>query len=267
MTGITDDDSSVKVLAATPATVVATGSDWCDITELGLAVVDPASLTTNCPETNMPPGPLSDCSYGTLAALDVKPTGVMFPAPNSGRPELRFDLIAHPPECRELEIPCNLVVYQFLDPDWVQAGQASEIIAGFADAKLRHFSIFVLVELPQPTPIPGIDGFQTEVGSDWYLDEGGPLQVALTISQPELAEFGLDVEGHQRFVSFRDARFVVEGVAPPACDQGFADGDELTCLLPQGTGINLTWDGAEARIEPVGLRYFVVITATAFEVF
>ncbi|MCK5609173.1 hypothetical protein KAR91_45280, partial [Candidatus Pacearchaeota archaeon] len=245
--GVSGDVSGVTVPDGTVAEFDG-GGYWCGSPTLEAIKIDVnAEIAANgCFNDFATPTPASpNCEpFNALAAIDIRPSNIGFI--NIPKPELRYDLAANPPVCRQEGIVCGgFGIYQLLSSsssggpsNWLLVGQATETsYAGTSVAvgTVNHFSIFALVELPEPDPAPSPSRFEMIVASD-FLDDGlGTIKVTFTIVQA-------DVEGFEktRLFSFTNIDPALdEGSLPGECFDTDILAETLTCLFPIGTSVLL----------------------------
>jgi hypothetical protein len=262
------DISSVTVQAGDAAMDErASNAPWCDTTEVLLTKLDVATAVSNngCPGNNaitsLPCSP-----DGMLAALEVKPTPISFPA--GSRPELVYDLDANPPQ-EGCEL-CTLAVYQRRQPpvagqnNWRWVANAARATLGSTDiarAFITHFSVFALVELPAPEAIqPGAADGVFIVESDFISEQEGPITVQLTFQDGRIDTARELDRGVSRLFRF-DLVEPVAGLDDPGCPGTPAE--SMTCLFPIGTEVNVlvSKDGL-VSIGRVSDAYRVDFTAT-----
>jgi hypothetical protein len=221
---------------------------WCDTSELSLTklVLANAVAANGCPyayaATVLPCFP-----YGMLAVLEIQPTPIGFPILAS-QPTLVYDLKENPKQ-KECD-GCSLSVWQ-LKPvtspgaaNWRRVDtQVTERFdsatnRSLAEAKIDHFSVFALVDLPVPEPIQG--GQVSMVVASEFGEDRNALAVQLVfvdgaIDASRVLEKG--VSPVFRFVGFEPA-----GDSPdPACDGPPAE--LLTCLFPIDTEVSIELHG------------------------
>lgn len=262
------DISSVTVQAGDGAQDErASNAPWCDTTEVSLTKLDVATAVSNngCPGNNaitsLPCSP-----DGMLAALEIKPTPVAFPA--ASRPELVYDLDANPPQ-EGCEL-CVLAVYQRRPQpvagqnNWRWVASATRATLGtteIARAFVNHFSVFALVELPAPAAIqPGAANGVFIVESDFISEQEGPITVQLTFRDGRVDTARELDKGVSRLFRF-DRVEPVAGLDDPGCPGTPAE--SMSCLFPVGTEVNvLVSDDGLVSIGRVSDAYRVDFTAT-----
>lgn len=237
---VATEASSVTVTKGTYATVDGNGL-WCG-ENLGVDALSQSTLNQliskygcfNSATSKIPP-----CTpYNALAALDINPDSISFP--KSPKPKLRYDLSAHKPTCKQLDIACGgYAIYQLQEQSakWLFAGSAFETsFSGkqVAEGSVSHFSIFALVELPAPRPVtpPALPPFTAGmvVASEFLVDDGGSITVAIEILRSPLPE-----TGEIRLFRLTGVDPVFDPAQLPAnCLAGQTIAEQLSCLLPIG---------------------------------
>jgi hypothetical protein len=237
------------------------GGDWCATGDFEADKIDvnAAIAAFGCfydRSDKTPP-----CSpYGALAAIDVKPSNVSFPAPP--KPSLRYDLDANPPACEQLGITCGWYgIYQLITPipdppakAWRWVGPATETTysgKAVAEGDINHFSIFALVELPGPRPVAPPLRAGMIVASDFLEDDRGDVLVAFEILEGDLQEVG-----QTRLFRFSnvDPAFSDPNLPEECLDLG-TPAEQLTCLFPIDTEVTVAVgvDGVANQVSIVGV--------------
>lgn len=222
---------------------------WCDSDELSIAALDVAATVANvgCPSNASVTTP--PClPWGMLAALEIEPTPVRFPDPAT-RPQLVYDLDANPPQeqCED----CLLKVYQLKDPlppsgsNWRFVGNATPGSTGgvpTANANISHFSVFALVEVPPPRPVPGGGGEAVAIVTSEFIDVGDNA-VSVDLAFPNGAEFDQEAiePGGVRNFLFTGVELVE--FSDGGCQIGLP-GASLDCLYPIETEVIFTLESA-----------------------
>jgi len=106
----------------------------------------------------------------------------------------------------------------------------------FAEGRIYHFSIFALVELPDPTTVTGPRTMGMIIASDFIEDDRGDISVGVIVFEDSLGE--LDQAGEQRLFRFSGvdpASF--EGDVPPDCEALPSVAEQFTCLFPIDTAV------------------------------
>ena len=213
---------------------------WCSPTQLAITIANLAGL---------PPCPYAGC----LIAVDVKPDNIDFSNPantNATKPSLSYDLAEHPPSESGINLEdCsnNYNCFAFYREDsgsWIFAGAATTTMIGsewFATGRINHFSVFALVQLPQPAAVQPPRAFGMVVRSEFHEDENGGLSVAVLIAEDRGGEFSVDSgERILRLTGFEPLEF--EGDIDPACQDAARTELLFTCLFPAGTRVELLLD-------------------------
>jgi hypothetical protein len=226
------DGSSIEVFADTYAYTDPGDVPWCDTDDLGISPQDLSSL---------PACPVTKC----LAAVNVTPDNIKFPYSkntSASRPELSYDLDEHPPAKDPESCGGSAYCYSIyqLRPSvntWRYVGHAEAIPVGpewYAQGSLSHFSIFALVELPEPTTVTGPRVMGMVIASDFVEDDRGDIGVGVIDFEDSLGE--LNQAGEQRLFRFSGvdpASF--EGEVPPDCTSLPSVAEQFTCLFPIDT--------------------------------
>lgn len=231
------DGSSIAVYSGTYGETDATPSDpWCSISQLNITL---ANLT------GLPACPFSGC----LVAVDVKPDNIGFPSSlntSSTRPTLSFDLSEHPPsEDLNLEA-CSATYscfgyYRYNGASWVFAGAATAIPVGtewFATGRIDHFSIYALVVLPNPAPVPPPRQFVLVIQSEFHLDDNGGMSVAVLIAEDDRQEYTTD-SGEKILTFIGIDALIPAGDVPAGCNLDQSVEALFTCMFPPGTRVQL----------------------------
>jgi len=247
----------------------ASNAPWCNTTEVSLTKlsVSNAVSANGCPASRSDTTP--PCSTeGMLAAVELKPTPIKFPT-SASQPELVYDLNVNKPQ--EGCVGCQLEVFQLFEPrpasgsNWRWVAYAYRSTFGstpIATARVNHFSVFALVELPAPEVIvPGAAAATFIVGSDFIAErEGTTISVQLAFVEGSIdTSRKLDKETSR---VFRFEQFApVSGLDDPSCTGEPADA--MTCLFPLGTEVRFEYAGdGTVSIGRVVDAYRVDFTAT-----
>ncbi|MFO7528750.1 MAG: hypothetical protein R6W86_08120 [Marinobacter sp.] len=229
------DGSSIEVFKDTYAYTDPGNVAWCETDKMSISPVDLSSLP-HCPYNNC------------LAAVDVKPDDLKFTSPpntSNSKPKLRYDLAEHPPTLKQPE-ECGgssycYAVYQLRAGNWKFVGNAGAFMVGsewFAEAKIIHFSVFALVELPDPTPMTRPQSVGMVITSDFVEDGFNAISVGVLIS-PERSE-ELDKAADQRLLRFSGVDpSAPEGDIDQACLALSSVAEQFTCLFPIDTLVEL----------------------------
>lgn len=246
------DASSVEIADGTNAEDDSSGGPWCDTGSLTIDAVDVDSLIGmyGCFYSR---STTTDCYPDTaLAAVDVAPSNVSFP--NPPEPLLRYDLVAHPPKNQDATY---FAIYQLKSTvptppalAWKHVGDASLVPGDLAEGNINHFSIFALVELPTPSPLSPPLRTVMVVASDFIEDSQGSITVDLTTQEIDAEEILVEV-GETRIFRFSNIDPAYDDPKLPTdCLALDLIEDQLTCLFPEGTKLEITLgvDGTENLI-------------------
>jgi len=260
-----NDGSSIEVFTDTHAYTDPGGSPWCDTTELE---IEPADLT------GLPPCPVNWC----LAAVDVKPDNIKFPYSentSATKPELSYDLDEHKPEKDPNDCGSSSYCYSIYQSKpgtlpWRYVGPAQPTKVEnewFAEGRIFHFSIFALVELPDPVPVPEPRTLGMIVASEFIEDDRGDISVSFLISSDDLGE--LDPASGQRLFRFSNVDpSSFEGEIPPDCPNLPSVAEQFTCLFPIETEVELVHDPqGQIVLRALELGYEVRFSVSNVEVY
>ncbi|HUF39465.1 MAG TPA: hypothetical protein VMN57_13145 [Anaerolineales bacterium] len=229
------DGSSIEVYIDTYGDTPS--SPWCDTTQLSITSV-------------VPPPPPPCPQAGCLAAVDVKPDDISFTnSANSqaSTPTLTFDLNEHPPEDTSIDLEdCSgsfgcFSFYRHNGSSWVFAGMAETKLVGtewFAIGRVNHFSIFALVGMPTPTPVPPPRLFGLVIQSPFFMNDDGGLSVAVLVAEDDRQEYSID--SGEKILTFTGVEpLIAAGEALPECAEVQRVEAQFTCLFPTGSRTEL----------------------------
>jgi hypothetical protein len=253
------DGSSIEVFADTYAYTDPGDVPWCDTDDLDIAPEDLGAL---------PPCPYTKC----LAAVNVTPDNIKCPSSkntSATKPRLSYDLDEHPPakspeNCGGSAYCYSIYQFRSSTSTWRYVGYAKAIQVGpewFAEGRIYHFSIFALVELPDPTTVSGPRTMGMIVASDFIEDDRGDISVGVIVFEDSLGEF--DQAGEQRLFRFSGVDPAsYEGDVPPDCEALPSVAEQFTCLFPIDTAVEfeLAEQGQAVLLAPemgYGVVFFV----------
>lgn len=244
------DVSSVTVPAGATAEEDS-GGYWCGSPPLSIAKLNVNNQINNDGCFNNLYDTTPPCTpYNALAAVDVRPSDIAFPSPP--KPQLRYDLTQtdNQPVCDTRPEGCSTpyTIYQLVvprppapNPSWQFVSYAypsTYLSKAVAQGSLNHFSIYALVEIPEPTPVPSPSRAQIIVASDFIEDDVGAIRVAFTVLAGELPE-GVEETRLFRFTNVDPNYGGGQGGLPEACLERNSVAEQLTCLFPVGANIRL----------------------------
>lgn len=251
--------------------LTAGGAPWCGTIPLTAKSEDVAAIVA---QIGCPDGGPAPCEYEALLALNVTPNGIDFSphSPSSLWPDLRYDLEAFGDRVEDLDFEIFQVVNDpaTLNPvDWLPVGDAElSTFAGksVAIGSIDHFSIFALVQLPDPQVPPAI-GFEAIVASDFRheapQDGNEPIRVAFRFEQEGIGDLGIEPPATRIFrLSDVDPSGITE-----ECLREQPIAASLTCQFPIGTPVNLQLDPTTMGIESLDSGVVVELFASAVEIY
>jgi len=158
------------------------------------------------------------------------------------RPKLSYDLYENPPGKNPESCATGQVcykVYQYYDNSWQVVGYATPRYDGkwFADAYIKHFSIFALIEMPDPTPIDNPRELFLVIASDFLEDSLENIFVAFYITDDPSGEFSPDEYQHILRFSNPDPSIITMDETSKCSDLPLSD--MFSCLFPIGDRIQV----------------------------
>jgi hypothetical protein len=268
--------TSITIKAGTTAYNDPGSGYWCSTGQLKLVKVSVSGLVTNngCftdrNDTSYP------CSvYNALAAVDIQPSRIKFPA--SPYPVLDYDLskTENIPYCMEKGWNCGgFAIYQLKDPvpaaptlAWRYVSSASLIAGSTPPAaegnNIDHFSTFALVELPAPQPFPPAIKAGMVVASKFIPDEPGTSNVfSVAFLIRDAPDPGMKDQTRLFRFSNPEMQLTVNGTYPAECldlKNYPTVPEQLTCLFPIDMEVSLVTgvDGVpnQVSITPITGEY------------
>jgi len=229
------DGSSIAVYANTYGDTPS--SPWCNTAQLNITLAN-LGVLPSCPQA------------GCLVAVDVKPDDISFANPANSqttKPELNYDLNEHPPGDTSINLEaCSnsfgcFSYYRYNGSSWVFAGMAKTKLVGsewFAFGRVNHFSIFALVGMPTPTPVPPPRLFGLVIQSPFFMNDDGGLSVAVLVAEDDRQEYSID--SGEKILTFTGVEpLFAAGEVLPECAEAQSVEAQFTCLFPTGSRAEL----------------------------
>ena len=240
--------TKITIPAGTIALTDPGAKPWCDTSQLKIGKASLSGLVSTYGCFTDQNDRTYPCSvYNALAAVDIQPSRIKFPA--LPRPVLVYDLskTENKPYCTVINADCGgYAIYQLKNPvpstpalAWRYVSPAS-LISGSKPAaaegeNIDQLSTLALVELPPPQVFPPMITAALSVASDFIPDDPDSSDVFMVAFLIRDDTLGMNAQTRIFRFSGTEVKLAVDGAYPAECLDAKiypTVPEQLTCLFP-----------------------------------